>query len=315
MKHAVPWALLMSLGCGGHGADATRSDDAGTAEPEASDAAPPATSGEFLALSYNVAGLPMGISGSMPEIFTPLIGPLLNAYDVVLLQESWETPDPNPGAPLRVYHEILVAASEHPHKSEPAEAPWGMDPERPDALLGDGLNMFSDFPFGETIRVRWSTCVTSAADCLALKGFSMTRMQLARGVEIDVYNLHMEAGGTPEDDAARDGGIDQLVSFMAEHSAARAILMGGDFNLHTDEEPAGSQFARLLDETGLRDACTELECDRPGWIDKFVFRSDATVTLRPEHLRFETDVFVSDEGDALSDHDPLAVRFAWSADP
>jgi hypothetical protein len=61
-------------------------------------------SGDFLALTYNVAGLPEGISGSHPETNTPLIGPLLNAYDLVLMQESWLTPDPNPLAPLRIVH-------------------------------------------------------------------------------------------------------------------------------------------------------------------------------------------------------------------
>jgi hypothetical protein len=41
----------------------------------------------------------------------------LNAYDLVLMQETWQTPDPNPFAPTRVYHEILVAGSQHPYKS------------------------------------------------------------------------------------------------------------------------------------------------------------------------------------------------------
>lgn len=315
-------SLLGLLACGDDGAsdDMEQSEpDAGrdggqTAPPDSGRAAPSGSgdSGEVLALTYNVAGLPMGLSSSMPELFTPLIGPLLNDYELVLLQESWQTPDPNPGEPLRVYHEILVEASEHPYKSEPAEVPWGMDPDRPSALLGDGLNMFSEFPFGETTRVRWPSCVESASDCLALKGFSMTRMELFEGVMVDVYNLHMEAGSTPEDDVARDEGIDTMIAFMAENSADHAVIMGGDFNLHTDEEPAASQFARLLEETGLRDACTELECDRPGSIDKLLFRSSADVTIAAESLSFETDVFVSEDGTPLSDHDPLAVRFVWS---
>jgi endonuclease/exonuclease/phosphatase family metal-dependent hydrolase len=311
--------LLCALGCG--------DDDVGGAEAEGDDrqldagndaGARPAAphdgpSGEFLALTYNVAGLPMGLSSSMPELFTPLIGPLLNDYDVVLMQESWQTPDPNPGEPLRVYHEILVEASEHPHKSVPADVPWMSDPERPEALLGDGLNMFSDFPFGETTRVRWPTCVETASDCLALKGFSVTRMELDDGESVDVYNLHMEAGGSPEDDAARDQDIDLLVEFMADFSEGAAVIVGGDFNLHTDREPAATQFARLLDEADLQDACTVQECDRPGSIDKFLFRSSDALELGVESLRFETDVFVSDDGVPLSDHDPLAVRFAWSA--
>ena len=326
MPYRMSWlscALLCALGCAdatdagardARGPDALR-QDAGMDAGSAPDAAPAPTSGEFLALTYNVAGLPEGLSSSMPELYTPMIGPLLNGYDVVLLQESWQTPTPNPAGDsgLRVYHELLVEASEHPHKSEPAAVPWGSDPERPDALLGDGLNMFSIFPMSETTRVRWPTCVATASDCLALKGFSFTRMELADGVTVHVYNLHMEAGGSPEDDEARDLGIDTLVEFLAESSDGAAVIVGGDFNLHTDREPATMQFARLLDEAGLQDACTELDCDRPGSIDKILFRSSAELALRADRLSFETDVFVSTDGQPLSDHDPVAVRFTWQA--
>jgi endonuclease/exonuclease/phosphatase family metal-dependent hydrolase len=271
------------------------------------------TSGELLALSYNVAGLPQGLSGSNPERFTPLIAPLLNGYDLVLLQESWQTPEVNPYAPLRVYHEILAAGSTHPYKSIPATNPFNTDPRRPEAALGDGLNRFSIFPFEPVIRQAWEGCDNSAADCLAFKGFSVARTTLAEGVTVDVYNLHMEAGGTPRDEELRDEGVSQLRDFILEFSAGRAVIVGGDFNLHTDEEPDSSQFQRLLAEAGLTDVCAALDCPQPGRIDKFLFRSSDSIEIAPTSWRFETDVFVSPEGEALSDHDALAVRFTWSA--
>jgi Endonuclease/Exonuclease/phosphatase family len=273
---------------------------------------PPAVAGDFLALTYNVAGLPEGISGSHPAVNTAQIAPLLNAYDLVLMQESWKTPDPNPLAPLRVYHEILEAGSLHPFKSVPATQPLGTDPLRPSALLADGLNRFSRFPFGAITRERWAACFNSAADCLALKGFSMARTTIAPGVTVDVYDLHMEAGSDPQDDVLRDQGITQLSTFIQAHSAGRPVIVGGDFNLHTDEEPDGSQFQRLLAETGLVDVCAALACPQPGRIDKFLFRSTGAVTLAPLSWHFETDVFHDAGGEPLSDHDALAVRFAWT---
>jgi endonuclease/exonuclease/phosphatase family metal-dependent hydrolase len=276
------------------------------------DASRPGT-GEFLALSYNVAGLPQGISGSMPARFTPLISPLLNGYDLVLVQESWQTPDPNPLAPLRVYHELLVADADHPYKSEPAPLPLGSDPRRPSALVGDGLNVLSRFPFEPVVRVAWEGCDDSAADCLALKGFSVARTSFADGVVVDVYDLHMEAGGNAHDEMLRDQGVTQLAEFLREFSAGRAVIVGGDFNLHTDEEPDGSQYRRLLAETGLIDVCAALDCPQPGRIDKFAYRPSDAIALEPLSWRFETDVFVSPEGEALSDHDALAVRFRWAA--
>ena len=271
------------------------------------------TTGEFLALSYNVAGLPEGLSSSHPERFTQYISPLLNGYDLVVVQESWQTPDPNPFAPTRVYHEILAADADHPYKSIPAEQPLGMDPRRPEALLADGLNQFSRFPFEPVIREAWAGCDNSAADCLAFKGFSVARTTFADGVTIDVYNLHAEAGGTPHDEQLRDEGITQLLTFMNEYSGGGAVIVGGDFNLHTDEEPDSSQFQRLLAEGGLTDVCASLGCPQPGRIDKFLFRSSDRIEIEATWWRFETDVFVSPEGEALSDHDPLAVRFVWTA--
>jgi len=55
----------------------------------------------------------------------------------------------------------------------------------------------------------------------------------------------MEAGGDPEDDALRDA--------INTYSAGRAVIVGGDFNLHTDSEPDKTQYERLLSAAGLQD--------------------------------------------------------------
>ncbi|HKP56147.1 MAG TPA: endonuclease/exonuclease/phosphatase family protein [Polyangiales bacterium] len=267
----------------------------------------------FVALTYNVAGLPEGLSSSHPERNTPLIGPLLNDYDLVFLQESWLTPAVNPLAPLRVYHEILVAASTLPYKTPPADQPFGNDPSRPTALLSDGLNVFSRFPLEETQRVAWSMCVDTASDCMAFKGFSMTPAHFTDGSLVHVYDLHMEAGESEPDDRARDAGIDQLLAFMQHNSSGTALIVGGDFNLHTDREPAAGQFARLLSEGGLSDACAELDCPAPGNIDKLLFRSSASLELQAESWELESARFVTPEGAPLSDHEPVAVQFRWQA--
>lgn len=272
---------------------------------------PAPSAGEFLALTYNVAGLPEGISGSHPATNTPIIAPLLNNYDLVLVQESWKTPDPNPFPALHVYHEILEAGSMHPFKSVSAPLPLGTDPERPSALVSDGLNRFARFRFDDVARERWSGCHDSAADCLSLKGFSFARSTLPGGAVVDIYNLHMEAGGDPEDDDLRDAGVTQLSTFINTHSVGRAVIVGGDFNLHTDTEPDSTYFQRLLSEAGLTDVCAFLGCPQPGRIDKFLFRSSASVTLTPTSWHFETDVFMDDMGEPLSDHDALAVNFEW----
>lgn len=290
---------LVTLGCAG------QSEPGGTPKP------PRPNDGSFIALTYNVAGLPEGFSSSMPLTNTPLIGPLLNRYDLVLLQESWQTPVPNPLAPVRVFHEILVAASEHPYKSESAPQPLGADPSRPSALLGDGLNMFSKFPFTETTRVAWATCVETASDCLAFKGFSMSPLTVSSGLTIHVYNLHMEAGGSAADDTARAAGLAQMVAFIERESQGEALIVGGDFNLQTDREPAAGQLAQFREAVGLSDACDP--CAAPGNIDKFLYRSGDKVALTASGWTLEEERFTSESGAPLSDHAPLSVKFRWEA--
>ena len=107
----------------------------------------------------------------------------------------------------------------------------------------------------------------------------------------------------------------QLASYINAFSAGRAVIVGGDFNLHTDGEPDASQYAGLQATTGLTDVCAALGCAAPGRIDKFLFRSSAGLTIEPLSWQFETDVFVDGMGGPLSDHDALAVRFAWSVAP
>jgi endonuclease/exonuclease/phosphatase family metal-dependent hydrolase len=265
--------------------------------------------GTINALTYNVAGLPDALSGSNPEVNTELIAPKLNAFDLVLLQESWRTPDPNPLAPLRTYHEVLEAGSTLPYRSEPLPAPNGSDPLRPSALLSDGLNRFAVDQFGDVQRHRWTNCGDASADCLALKGFSVARHTLAEGVVIDVYNLHMEAGGV--DSALRGENVDQLAGFIEVISAGHAVIVGGDFNLHLDRTPDNEQFAELLTRTGLTDVCTELGCDEPNRIDKFLYRSSDSIEITPQSWANLTVDFLRADGERLSDHDPVRVEFAW----
>ena len=141
---AIVAAALLMAPTAGPAAALAVTDEQASEEP----------SGRFTALTYNVAGLPAGLSGSEPDVNTELISPLLNAYDLVLVQESWINPDP-PIPGLEVLHEVLVSQVTHPYLSDPAPPPLGSDPRRPEAIVSDGLNRMSRFPFDELTRVMW----------------------------------------------------------------------------------------------------------------------------------------------------------------
>ena len=285
-------ALLVAACSGGDGeADPQAGRSTTTAGP----------SGTFTSLTYNVAGLPQGINpDQFPERNTPIISPLLNAYDVVVVQEDFGS-----------YTDLLRSEADHEHMSEPHPGPAVLNPiGRSGAGVGDGLNILSRLPIGEVERVPWTGCGDASADCLALKGFAATTLTLDDDVTVALYTLHMEAGGV--DTALRGEDLEQLAAHLEEH-APGAVLIGGDWNLNYDESPDGEQLRGFMEETGLQDVCDVVDCgEDDDVIDRFLFRSGDDVTLRPTSHRFERETFVDPAGAPLSDHDPLAVEWSWS---
>lgn len=280
-------------------------------------------SGEFTTLSYNVAGLPQEVSQVNPKDHLPLISPLLNAYDIVLTQEDFDWWVPNLDTLDFInYHTRLRAQTDFPYQSTKHPGPeavgLNVEQDRPLLMVGDGLGILSRFPFDEFRRVPWATCGVAAADCLAMKGFGMARVELVSGVTVDVYTLHAEAGSEDEDDTARAASFDDLAAYIEQQSAGHAIILGGDMNLHTDatdqDHPEDlGVWQAFIQRTGLTDVCDALQCADSTRIDKFAFRNSDTITLEPLSWQFEADKFKDAQGDTLSDHDPLRVAWHWSA--
>ncbi len=303
--------------------------DAADAAMERADAGGDASEGELELLTYNVAGLPQEFSREMPGVNLPKISPKLNAYDLVLSQEDfdWWT-DTVAGLDFVNYHERLRADTTHEHASErhPGPEAVGVDLSlRPGPQVGDGLGYLSRFPFEDVVRVPWPRCFGGldpsdggAADCLAMKGFMVATFELAPAVKVDVYNLHAEAGGTADDQALQAENFEVLAELIATRSKDRAVILAGDTNLHTDGEHPdasgdtdGEIWAKFLDMTSLLDTCDVLACEDPGAIDKVAYREGVGVALTPLSRAFETDEFVDEAGEALSDHPPLSVRFRY----
>lgn len=246
-------------------------------------------------LSYNVAGLPQALSSSDPETNTPLISPLLNAYDLVLVQEDFW------------YHAALAAAVTLPYQSEPMLAEPSL------ARMGDGLNRFSRFAFAAALeRVTWVECngiTSNANDCLTTKGFSYARHALDPWHEVGVYNLHMDAGRDPGDAEARDAQVTQLVAHIAGQAPDLALIVGGDTNLKTEDEADAVILRRLIEESGLSDTCRTLGCGDPDRIDRVLLRDGGRVKLTPLRWSLAPE-FVDAQGAPLSDHEAVVVELS-----
>lgn len=267
--------------------------DSGTAPVDAGATAPTGSSGSLTVVTYNVAGLPEGLSSSKPATNTPLISPRLNAYDLVLAQEDFS------------YHPQLVSAATHPFQLAPKAGTSAVE-------LGDGLAVLSRLKLGAGAHVKWTACngfLDAKNDCLTSKGFLKTTLELKPGVTIDLYNLHADAGRDAGDAAARDKQMQQLVAEIMASSPGRALIVAGDTNMKMDDE---AQLQRLITGAGLTDACRALSCPDPIRWDRVLYRSGGGVTLTATTYAVDFS-FVDAAGMQLSDHEPVAVTIGWWA--
>ncbi|WP_031172001.1 jacalin-like lectin [Streptomyces durhamensis] len=268
-----------------------------------------AGSGTFSVLTYNVAGLPEGLSSSHPAADTPLISPRLADYDIVDVQEDFN------------YHAALYAGDDHPYRTATSGG----------AGIGDGLNTLSRYPFEDFERVRWNDC--TGTNCLTPKGFTLARVRLAEGVYVDLYNLHPNADDTDDALAARRANIAQLSQFIRANSAGNAVIVMGDTN--TRYTRSGDTIRTLVDDNGLTDAWVRLvkggtapaqgadpllcptsappnDCEV---VDKVLYRGNGLVSLTATRYNDEWARFLDASGGNLSDHFPHTVGFSYTLNP
>ncbi|SES40977.1 Uncharacterized conserved protein YafD, endonuclease/exonuclease/phosphatase (EEP) superfamily [Streptomyces sp. yr375] len=277
-----------------------------TAAAAPAQAASAAASGSFNILTYNVAGLPEGLSSGHPATNTPLISPRLGAYDIVNVEEDFN------------YHAALYAGDNHPYRTATSGG----------AAIGDGLNTLSDYAFEDFERVRWNAC--TGTNCLTPKGFTLARVRLAEGVFLDLYNVHTNADDSADALAARRANVLQLSDFIKANSSGNAVLVMGDTN--TRYTRAGDNIRVLADENGLTDAWVKLvkggtrptqgadallcpttaptnDCEV---VDKVLYRGSKLLSLNATRYNNEWASFLDSAGGNLSDHFPHTVDFSYT---
>ncbi|MFF5144892.1 jacalin-like lectin [Streptomyces sp. NPDC013157] len=273
-----------------------------------------AGSGTFSVLTYNVAGLPEGLSSAPTprDTSTTEIGKRIAPYDIVNVQEDFN------------YHAYLYATDTHPYRTATSGG----------AGIGSGLNTVSNYAWdGDDFeRVGWNSCQLDSGDCLTPKGFTFMRERLAEGVYVDFYNLHTNAGTNDGDEASRADNLSQLTDFISTHSAGNAVVVMGDTN--TRYTRSADTIAEFASNNGLTDAWVQLVrggsapakgsdalvCDDTAAtvpntcevVDKVLYRSSKLVNLNATSYNNEHAKFLTSDGLMLSDHDPITVGFSWS---
>ena len=261
---------------------------------------PSALQGEFDALTYNVHGLPSQITGDDTPGRMVQIAPLLEAFDVIGLQEDFD--DNN--------HEVLVSDASFDTKL------WFSETVEEDRVYGSGLSVLARQPLVEGLHEHYTDCngvFDGASDCLASKGFQVVRLQVGPEADqtLDVYNTHLEAGNGLEDDRARTAHVTQLLAALSGFSEGRAVLFLADTNLKDSDPEDLIEITRLLEQANLVELCVEVGCPEPGRIDRLLYRSSPSLSLTGVDWWVD-ERFEDSEGGPLSDHDPIAGRFGWT---
>lgn len=264
-------------------------------------------SGTIRALCYNVAGLPNGISSSEPIRNTTLISPLINEYYIVQVQEDF------------CYHDSLIKFNTH--RFVTTQTP----------CIGAGLNTFSNFKLTQFERTVWDAY--TGADCLSLKGFTFSKIEIEPGVTIDFYNLHCNAGGDQAAIDARRDKLFQFLNYLNAKSAGEPIVIMGEFN---HKYTRLGDFTRVLLQQGFRDPWIELinNNEVPAYdttrldncfpintgpfcegVDKVFYRGNEEMEIELINYQYGDDdrfYYQGDLNQPLSDHSPLFVSIQYN---
>lgn len=196
--------------------------------------------GQFKILTYNIWGL-YPIAGGKAQWRYPQISKRLEGYDIVGIQEAWDTE-------TRVLIRENHQAEKYPYLAQA--------PKIHQLMGGNGLLILSRFEILDTDFLKYKSCIGS--DCLARKGVLFARLRLDDGSTVDVYNTHLNAwfpsvlkqGASVR---VRRRQIAQLTDFILSKSSGRRFIVLGDFNTH----PGSLNYQQVIESLNVQDLYRE----------------------------------------------------------
>ena len=191
----------------------------------------------------NVAGLPIpsmfSDDGKVVHKTQKIIGQLLNesGADIVCVQEDFQ------------YHSILAEQmTNYPYTTYTSGG----------VPVGDGLNIFSKYPIYNVDRVAWEEfngILDAANDGLTPKGMLKCTVDV-NGVLADVYDIHLDAYGSLEDNLAKKAQLIQLCNYIDANSEGRPVAITGDFNVTLHGDITAELYPVMIEGAGFSDGWT-----------------------------------------------------------
>ncbi|MCC7442426.1 MAG: sphingomyelin phosphodiesterase [Bdellovibrionales bacterium] len=188
-------------------------------------------------ISYNVWGLPSpllqkpsrlrDIAREIPEVGADVIG-----FQEIFSRKTYQ----------------LAEMPPYPYVA------WGRKKTGAQVLQGDGLLIVSRWPILEQDRISYTAC--SGTDCMSRKGAVYARIHVDGFGEIDVFNTHLNAGGSEKTRIAQ---MRQFAAFIASKRGDRPVFVTGDFNA----QPGSEEYRAWMALTGMRDLHDEFRTHKP----------------------------------------------------
>lgn len=211
----------------------------------------------------------------------------------------------------------------------------------------DGLSAFWQKRHkAEMERIAWTDNYGKfdhSNDDLCTKGFRRYELTTESGVELRLYNMHMDAS-SDEDEAASKDGPDrdarlkqwkQLRDDILERMDAKPVIVLGDMNSYYARDEVKVNFIDAIEESGhatVSDVWIELERggqypeheegpvmkdEEHGWfrkgetLDKILYINPAgsSIRLLPTSVNIDRTGYVREDGSPLGDHFPLSASF------
>ncbi len=166
----------------------------------------------------------------------------------------------------------------------------------------------------------------NGADGMIDKGFRFYQVQMAPGVVVDVYILHMDAETDPGDNAARASQIDQLMAAVNANDNGNPIIIMGDTNCRYTRDPLESTiiaadfsdpwidleregvYPQMGDESLM---VGDLGYQKGEVVDKVFYKDGTNVKLDATKYFVDAEGYTN-EGGLLGDHPPVIVTFEYS---
>ncbi len=166
----------------------------------------------------------------------------------------------------------------------------------------------------------------NGADKLITKGFRHFVAEVANGVKVDVYTLHMDADNAPGDKNARAEQLKQLAKYIVDSKTKNPIIIMGDTNCrYTRDDVIANLIGVLNAEDNLYAVDAWVETKKDGnypefasktlseeIVDKIIYVNNSQCDYQLCLTKYEEVKLVDETGASLSDHAAVVGTFAYA---